>query len=140
MTDEAAGDLKTLESQGLEELRVCEDEPAIRAWYGKFLGDKGLIRSAQAKLGSIPKDQKAAYGQEFNRVKTALTTAYESKLAEVKEKALQASLTASPLDVTLPGRAAAARPTPSRHSDSEKGVLNLRRARLSGVQDPRGRD
>ena len=78
--------------------------PRLRKWYGKFLGEKGLIRAAQAKLGTIPKDQKAAYGQEVNRVKTALTTAYEAKLAEVKEQALQASLTANPLDVTLPGR------------------------------------
>jgi phenylalanyl-tRNA synthetase alpha chain len=104
MTDEATGDLKVFESQGVEELRNCEDEPALRTWYGKFLGEKGLIRAAQAKLGTIPKDQKAAYGQEFNRVKTALTTAHEAKLAEVKERALAASLTANPLDVTLPGR------------------------------------
>ena len=140
MADEAAGDLKTLESQGLEELRVCEDEPAIRAWYGKFLGDKGLIRAAQAKLGAIPKDQKAAYGQEFNRVKTALTTAYESKLAEVKEEALQASLTANPLDVTLPGRA---RPRGRLHPATQilrQIYCHLRRPGLPGLPHPRGRD
>ena len=105
MADASTEDLKALETQGLHELQSCEDEAALRAWYGKFLGEKGLIRAAQAKLGTIPKDQKAAYGQEFNRVKTALTTAYEAKLAEVKEKAVAASLTANPLDVTLPGRA-----------------------------------
>ncbi len=104
MADVATEDLKALEAQGLAELEACSDEAALRAWHGRCLGDKGLIRAAQTKLGAIPKDQKAAYGQEFNRVKTALTTAYETKLAEVKEQALQASLTADPLDVTLPGR------------------------------------
>jgi phenylalanyl-tRNA synthetase alpha chain len=104
MADAATDDLKALETQAFAELQASADEAALRAWYGKFIGDKGLIRAAQAKLGAIPKDQKAAYGQEFNRVKTALTTAYEAKLAEVKEQALQASLTANPLDVTLPGR------------------------------------
>lgn len=104
MADSAADELKTLEAQGLDELRAAGDEAAIRAWNAKFLGDKGLIRAAQAKLGAIPKEQKAVYGQEFNRVKTALTNAYEAALAEAKEKTLQASLTANPLDVTLPGR------------------------------------
>src|SRR5262245_13409308 len=104
MADAASDDLKALETQGLEELKACLDESALRTWYGKYLGEKGLIRAAQAKLGTIPKDQKAAYGQEFNRVKTALTNAYEAKLAEAKERALQASLTSNPLDVTLPGR------------------------------------
>ncbi|HVL14960.1 MAG TPA: phenylalanine--tRNA ligase subunit alpha [Gemmata sp.] len=101
---DAGDELKALETQGLAELRDCADEAAIRAWNAKFLGEKGLIRAAQAKLGAIPKDQKAAYGQEFNRVKNALTQAFDAALADAKEKALQASLTANPLDVTLPGR------------------------------------
>lgn len=104
MAEAATDDLKALETQGLDDLRACADESAIRTWYGKFLGEKGLIRAAQTRLGAIPKEQKAAYGQEFNRVKTALAASYESALAEAKEKALQVSLSANPLDVTLPGR------------------------------------
>jgi phenylalanyl-tRNA synthetase alpha chain len=104
MADAVTDDLKALEAQAMGELKACADEAALRAWYAKFLGEKGLIRAAQSKLGTIPKDQKAAYGQEFNRVKNALTAAFEAKLAEAKEQALAASLTANPLDVTLPGR------------------------------------
>lgn len=104
MADAATDDLKTLEATGLDELKGCADEAALRAWNGKFLGEKGLIRAAQTKLGAIPKEQKAAYGQEFNRVKSALAAAHDAALAEAKEKALQASLTSNPLDVTLPGR------------------------------------
>jgi phenylalanyl-tRNA synthetase alpha chain len=97
-------DLKQLEAAALAELGESRDEAPLRAWNTKYFGEKGQIRAAQNKLGTIPKDQKPAYGQEFNRVKTALTTAYEAVLAAVKEAALQASLTANPLDVTLPGR------------------------------------
>jgi phenylalanyl-tRNA synthetase alpha chain len=39
-----------------------------------------------------------------NKLKTLLTEKYDKALAEAKEAALQASLTANPLDVTLPGR------------------------------------
>jgi phenylalanyl-tRNA synthetase alpha chain len=97
-------DLKKLEEQALAELRASADEAALRAWNTKYFGDKGLVKAALGKLGSIPKDQKPAYGAEVNRIKVALTAAYDAKLAEVKEVALQASLTANPLDVTLPGR------------------------------------
>jgi phenylalanyl-tRNA synthetase alpha chain len=104
MSDTATGDLKALEDQGFSELRAAADEAALRAWNTKYFGDKGLMKAALSQIGKIPKEQRAAYGQEANRVKVALESAYEAALAEAKEKALQASLSANPLDVTLPGR------------------------------------
>jgi phenylalanyl-tRNA synthetase alpha chain len=101
---DAAAELQTLEAQARAELQACADEAALRAWNTRYFGDKGAVRAALGKLSSIPKEQKAAYGAEINRIKTALTTAYEAALAEAKERALQASLAANPLDVTLPGR------------------------------------
>ncbi len=100
----ATDELTLLEKQGLEELAACGEEAALRAWNGKFLGEKGLWKAAFGKLNSLPKDQKKGFGEEANRVKKTLTDAYEKALAEEKEKTLLASLTASPLDVTLPGR------------------------------------
>jgi phenylalanyl-tRNA synthetase alpha chain len=104
MADNAADELKTLEAQGLAELQECADEAALRGWNTKFFGDKGLVKAALGKLGTIPKDQRGPYGKEVNRVKEDLTKAYDAALAAAKDKALQASLTANPLDVTLPGR------------------------------------
>jgi phenylalanyl-tRNA synthetase alpha chain len=104
MSDTATGDLKALEDQGFSELRAATDEASLRAWNTKYFGDKGLMKAALAQIGKIPKEQRAAYGQEANRVKVALESAYEAALAKAKEKALQASLSANPLDVTLPGR------------------------------------
>lgn len=101
---EPLDDLKQLEANGLAALGRCADEDALRAWNTQYFGDKGAMKDAMSKLGKIPKDQKAAYGAEANRVKSALTAAYEAALAEAKEKALQISLTTNPLDVTLPGR------------------------------------
>jgi phenylalanyl-tRNA synthetase alpha chain len=104
MSNVALDELKALEAQALDELRACADEAALRSWNTRFFGDKGAVRAALGKLSTIPKEQKAAYGAEINRIKTALTTAYDVALADAKERALQASLTANPLDVTLPGR------------------------------------
>jgi phenylalanyl-tRNA synthetase alpha chain len=103
-------ELKALEKQGLDELAACADQSALRSWNGKFLGEKGLWKAAFGKMATIPKEPKelkAAFGAEGNRVKTVLTAAYEKALAELKERELQASLTSNPYDVTVSGRARA---------------------------------
>ncbi len=100
----ATDDLRRLEAQALEQLQQCPDEAALRAWNTQYFGDNGLMKAAMGKLKEIPKEQKAAFGAEANRVKATLTEAYEKALAAAKERALQISLTTNPLDVTLPGR------------------------------------
>ncbi len=106
MADATATDeLKALETLAVGELAGCADEPALRLWNTKFFGDKGLMKAALGKLGTIPKDQKAVYGQQVNQVKAALTAAYDAALATAKDAALQHSLATDKLDVTLPGRA-----------------------------------
>ena len=100
----AIDELKALEEQALASLKAAADESALREWNTRHFGPKGLVTAALGKIGTIPKEQKAAYGQEVNKLKSALTAAYESALAGAKERALQLSLTSNPLDVTLPGR------------------------------------
>jgi phenylalanyl-tRNA synthetase alpha chain len=97
-------DLAALEQRALAELAACADEPALRAWNTKYFGDKGEMVVALKAIGGIPKEERKAYGQEANRIKEALTAAYETAFVGAKERALNASLTANPLDVTLPGR------------------------------------
>lgn len=96
--------LSELESSGLVELSTETDEAALRAWNTKYFGDKGLMKAALAGIGKVAKEERAAYGQEANRVKVALESAYGMALDAAKEKALQASLNETPLDATLPGR------------------------------------
>ena len=97
---------KQLEAAALGELASATDEPALRAWNTAFFGDKGRVRLALGKLKDIPKEQRAAFGQEANRVKVALETAYSAALETAKESALALSLATDKLDVTLPGRPA----------------------------------
>ena len=93
-------DLNALESTALAELAVAGDEAAVRGWNTRYFGDKGLVKQAMAELGKLPKDQRATFGQQANKVKVALEAAYETALAGAKEKALAASLAAPPIDVT----------------------------------------
>jgi phenylalanyl-tRNA synthetase alpha chain len=101
---DALAELKSLETDGLAELAAATDEPSLRAWNTKYFGDAGLMKAALGRIGAIPPAERKAYGQDANRVKTALTAAYDTALAAAKETALLADLAANPLDVTLPGR------------------------------------
>ncbi len=100
-------DLATLEQRALAELQGCADEAALRAWNTRYFGKQGEVPQALSAIGKIPKEERKAYGQQANQVKEKLTAAYETALAAEKERALERSLTAEALDVTLPGR-----PTP----------------------------
>lgn len=97
-------DLAALEERAKKELAGCADETALRAWNTKYFGKTGEVLTALKAIGGVPHTERKTYGQEANRVKEALNKAYEDALAAAKERALNASLTANPLDVTLPGR------------------------------------
>lgn len=99
--------LASLEQRAAAELLAAGDEAALRGWNTKFFGEKGEMNAAMKLLPTLPPAERKGYGQEANRVKQALTAAYDQALAAGKEAALMASLTANPLDVTLPGRPAA---------------------------------
>lgn len=96
--------LTALEQQGLAELQAAPDEATLRAWNTKFFGDKGLMKAALAGIGKVAKEDRPRFGQEANRIKVALESAYEAALSQAQEAALAASLAANPLDVSLPGR------------------------------------
>jgi phenylalanyl-tRNA synthetase alpha chain len=97
-------DLPSLEKRALAELGACADEAGLRAWHTKYFGKQGEVALALRDVGKVPKPERPAYGQEVNRIKDALTQAYDAAAVREKEKALQRSLTAEALDVTLPGR------------------------------------
>jgi phenylalanyl-tRNA synthetase alpha chain len=96
--------LQALEQRGLQELHACADEAALRAWNTKYFGKQGEVTLAIKRVGEVPPPERRSYGQEANRVKEALSQAYAAALAQAAEKALEQSLAAEALDVTLPGR------------------------------------
>src|SRR5687767_7326352 len=97
-------DLSALEQRARAELAASGDESALRAWHTKYFGKSGEVLQALKEVGKIAAEARRAYGQEANRIKEALTQAYDAALDNAKRQALEHSLTAEKLDVTLPGR------------------------------------
>jgi phenylalanyl-tRNA synthetase alpha chain len=97
-------DLASLEQKARAELAACSDETELRAWHTKYFGRQGEVVQAVGRLKQVAPSEKPAYGKEVNRIKEALTAAYEEALAKVKALALERNLTGAAIDVTLPGR------------------------------------
>ena len=55
-------------------------------------------------LGTLPREERPAYGQSANEVKLSLEAAFTERQEALKAAALAAELTGGAVDVTLPGR------------------------------------
>ncbi|HID32970.1 MAG TPA: phenylalanine--tRNA ligase subunit alpha [Anaerolineae bacterium] len=97
-------ELTQLQTQAEAELADVKDDRQLEAWRITWLGRKGLVPAAVKKIGSLPKEERAAYGQAVNRLKQAVQAAYEARKQALKEEAMAAELRAEGFDPTLPGR------------------------------------
>ncbi|MEO1366606.1 MAG: phenylalanine--tRNA ligase subunit alpha [Acidobacteriota bacterium] len=88
--DEAAAAATDLEAW--DQLRV--------SWVGR---KQGRLRDLMSRMRDIAKEDRRAYGQAVNQLKTRVEATIESLKAEIDARAVATSATAA-LDVTLPGR------------------------------------
>jgi phenylalanyl-tRNA synthetase alpha chain len=98
--------LNALESEAGAALEAVTDDGGLQSWRSLYLGRKGKVTDAVKSLGSLPREERPAYGRRVNEVKRALEAAYESKAGAVKRSAQAESLVTDQVDVSLPGRPA----------------------------------
>jgi len=96
--------LDELYAQSLAALAAAPNTAVLDAWYKDTLGRKGGIYLLTRQVGQLPAEERPAFGQRINAVKQELENAYETRLAELRALELQAEMSASAIDVTLPGR------------------------------------
>jgi phenylalanyl-tRNA synthetase alpha chain len=97
-------ELERLELEALEALRSANDDNALSEWRTAYLGRKGKATEAIKALGSLPREERPAYGRRVNQVKQSLEAAYEARVEELKNKLQAQTLVVDQVDVSLPGR------------------------------------
>src|SRR5690606_121361 len=76
--------LRTLEREALDRISNAPDEDALEAVRVAYLGRKdGRVSDILRGLGKMAPEARPVVGQEANRVRDALETALEGRLAEV---------------------------------------------------------
>lgn len=96
--------LKQVHDEALAALAKADNHDAIAEWRTKYLGQKGVLRDLLSKIGGLPKEDRADYGQAVNALKETLSTAYHGREEAINAAELEHDLTAGAIDITLPGR------------------------------------
>ena len=98
--------LTTLREEAQQHLQAAADVETLRVWHQTYLGKKGTLTAILRRLSTLLPDERPLVGKTANAVKQALEMAYEARVEALRQEALERSLHAKALDVTLPGRPA----------------------------------
>ena len=93
-------ELKALEEKALSEISQAADAQALEAVRTRWLGRKGELTGMLRKTGTLPPEQRPAFGQAVNAIKGRLAEAVEAASAK---QASGAGLKRGVEDPTLPG-------------------------------------
>jgi phenylalanyl-tRNA synthetase alpha chain len=96
--------LNGLEKEAAAALERVGDAEALSEWRSAYLGRKGQVTEAVKVIGSLPAEDRPAYGRRLNNVKRALEEAYEARNQALKQASKAQSLVADAVDISLPGR------------------------------------
>ena len=81
------------------------DREALKALRDRWLGRKaGLVTEVRKRMGSIPAEERAAFGRDFNELQGRVEAELDRIGAGLAERERQASIARETIDVTIPGR------------------------------------
>src|SRR6185437_11716570 len=100
----AIDQLEQLRSDARAQLDAITTTDDLSEWHARFLGRKGALTDAMRQLGALSADERRAFGQAVNALKTELSDAFEARQELVRGAQLNERLASDAIDVTLPGR------------------------------------
>jgi phenylalanyl-tRNA synthetase alpha chain len=96
--------VRALGEQARADLAKATDLEATRAWYREYLGDNGSVSGLTKQIGTLPPDQRRAFGIAVNALKNELAAALAERQSALEAAALDTRIASEAIDVTLPGR------------------------------------
>ncbi|QGX38755.1 phenylalanine--tRNA ligase subunit alpha [Permianibacter aggregans] len=99
-------ELDNILTQGKEAINAVNDLPELEQVKAQILGKNGSVTALFKQMGTLPPDEKKAFGAKINVIKTELEQAWQAKGESLKQAAIAAKLASETVDVTLPGRQA----------------------------------
>ena len=100
--------METIKTECQAELNLVEDAKQLADFWAKYLGKGGEVQKLMNGIKNVPNEEKKAYGQAVNQVKTWVQDLYDEKKVEIEKKAMQARYEDEQIDVTLPVKEVAA--------------------------------
>src|ERR1044072_7313150 len=103
-----ASEIDSLRSEALAQLSSAKSLAELDGWHTAVLGRKGSLTNLLGTVGTLPREERPAFGQAATALKKEIEAAYEARSAELNQHALADALQSARVDVTLPGRPATA--------------------------------
>ena len=97
-------DLGLLESDLLKAIDAAADLMTLEEVRIAALGKKGTVSQQMQRLGKLAPEERKAFGQSVNAVKTRVSEALEARKATLEDAALEERLATETADITLPVR------------------------------------
>jgi phenylalanyl-tRNA synthetase alpha chain len=95
--------LETLRAEALEKVAQAQDLARLSQVQTEYLGRKGEITKMLRQMGSLPPEQRPAFGQKANQVKEEIQAAIDNKKSAFERAERERKLREESIDVTLPG-------------------------------------
>ena len=94
--------IEEIRQNALTALESVRDAAALGKWKSQYLGKKGAVSKLLKMIGSLPSEERAAFGQQVNALQTELNGAFEERATLLREQHLARDLEEGEIDITLP--------------------------------------
>ncbi len=94
-------ELNRIKTDAAAELADCDTPDELEHWRIKYLGSKGIVKSAMGRLKDVPPPERPEAGKAANELKNALQGQYKQRKSQIS--AQKTTGRAAAIDVTLPG-------------------------------------
>lgn len=96
--------LTSIKEEGLTRIEACEDLAQLQQLRVLYLGKKGPIQEVMKSMKDLPKEERPAFGQQVNEVKTLFANAIEERRAVLEVAEMEKKIEEEKIDITLSGQ------------------------------------
>ena len=91
-----------LRDEALVALYKITDGEELAAWRAQYLGRRGAVGKLFSTIGTLPQDERAAFGQQVNALQRELGEAYDIREDLIRSQSLARDLEEGEIDISLP--------------------------------------
>lgn len=96
-------DIAKLLREAERELEEAQTSQAVSAVEAKYLGSRGSLQALLKSIGTLPREERPAFGARVNEAKQALSARIAERREALRRQEQHARLLQEAVDVTLPG-------------------------------------
>ena len=93
-----------LEERAKADVDMAASTAELAAVETRYLGSKGQLQALLRSIGTLPRDERPAFGARVNQAKERITQLIAERRQQLERAEVQRRLESERIDITLPGR------------------------------------